>query len=273
MRTVSTRASALILVALAGVGLSACARGGAGAGRDLPYVARDVGTLYSAAKSRLDRHQYKVAAALFDEVERQHPYSVWARRAQLMGAFSYYLDADYTKAIAGAQRFLSVHPGNRDAPYAYYLIALSYYEQISDVTRDQKITEQARTALTEVVRRFPNTQYAADARLKLDLVNDHLAGKEMEIGRFYQRSGRWIAAQLRFQNVVENYQTTSHAAEALYRLTESSLALGVPAEAVRYAAVLGANYPGSEWYQKAYDLVQRHAPNASATRAPATTAG
>ncbi|MBD8679285.1 outer membrane protein assembly factor BamD [Sphingomonas sp. CFBP 13720] len=255
MRTVSSRASALLLVALAGVGLSACARGGAGAGRDLPYVARDVGTLYSAAKDRLDRHQYKVAAALFDEVERQHPYSVWARRAQLMGAFSYYLDADYTKAIAGSQRFLSVHPGNRDAPYAYYLIALSYYEQISDVTRDQKITLQAMESLGELSRRYPNTPYAADARLKLDLVRDHLAGKEMEIGRFYQQRGQWLAAQIRFRSVVDEYQTTTHAPEALMRLTETYLALGVPGEAKKSAAVLGANYPGTDWYQRAYDLI------------------
>lgn len=273
-RTGTLRTGLVAGIAASTLLLGACAgRGGGDAVRDTNYVARDVETLYAEARNRLDRGQPKVAAELFGEVERQHPYSPWARRAQLMAAFSHYLARDYNKSVQAAQRFLSIHPGNRDAPYAYYLIALSYYEQISDVTRDQKITEQARTALTEVVRRFPNTQYAADARLKLDLVNDHLAGKEMEIGRFYQRSGRWIAAQLRFQNVVENYQTTSHAAEALYRLTESSLALGVPAEAVRYAAVLGANYPGSEWYQKAYDLVQRHAPNASATPAPATTAG
>lgn len=273
-RTGTLRTGLVAGIAASTLLLGACAgRGGGDAVRDTNYVARDVETLYAEARSRLDRGQPKVAAELFGEVERQHPYSPWARRAQLMAAFSHYLARDYNKSVQAAQRFLSIHPGNRDAPYAYYLIALSYYEQISDVTRDQKITEQARTALTEVVRRFPNTQYAADARLKLDLVNDHLAGKEMEIGRFYQRSGRWIAAQLRFQNVVENYQTTTHAAEALYRLTESSLALGVPAEAVRYAAVLGANYPGSEWYQKAYDLVQRHAPNASATPAPAATAG
>ena len=232
-------------------------RGGAEA--DTAYVARDVETLYASAKTRLDRGESKIAAALFDEVERQHPYSPWARRAQLMSAFSYYTASDYNKAIQAAQRFLSIHPGNKDAPYAYYLIALSYYEQISDVQRDQSITEQALTSLREVDRRFPGTEYATDARLKIDLVEDHLAGKEMEIGRFYQKSGKWIAAQIRFQNVVENYQTTSHAAEALYRLTESSLALGIPTEAKKYAAVLGANYPGSEWYDKAYDLVQRHA--------------
>ena len=182
-----------------------------------------------------------------------------------MSAFSYYAGADYNKAIQSAQRFLTIHPGNKDAPYAYYLIALSYYEQISDVQRDQKITEQARTALTEVNRRFPQSEYAADARLKLDLVEDHLAGKEMEIGRYYQSSGRWIAAQMRFQNVVENFQTTSHAPEALYRLTETSLALGIPEEAVKYAAVLGANYPGNKWYDRAYELVQDHAAGVTAS--------
>ena len=247
--------------------LAGCASFGGPGGKDADtaYVARDVETLYSAAKDMLDRGNAKTAAALFDEVERQHPYSPWARRAQLMSSFSYYTIADYNKAIASAQRFLSIHPGNKDAPYAYYLIALSYYEQISDVQRDQKITEQARTALQEIVRRFPRSEYATDARLKLDLVNDHLAGKEMEIGRFYQKSGRWIAAQIRFQNVVDNYQTTSHAPEALYRLTESSLALGIPTEAVKYAAVLGANYPGNEWYDRAYDLVQDHAGGVTAS--------
>lgn len=242
-----------------------CAGTGGGSGDSLAYVARDVETLYAEAKRRLDSGNAKFAAALFDEVERQHPYSPWARRAQLMSAFSYYVARDYNKAIQSAQRFLSIHPGNKDAPYAYYLIALSYYEQISDVHRDQAITEQARTALNEVVRRFPQTEYASDARLKLDLVNDHLAGKEMEIGRFYERSGRWLAAQIRFQNVVDNYQTTSHAPEALYRLTETSLALGIPQEAVKYAAVLGANYPGTEWYEKAYELVQDHAAGVSAS--------
>ncbi len=203
------------------------------------YVARDAESLYSAAKQRLDRGDARVAAALFDEVERQHPYSPWARRAQLMSAFSYYVAKDYPKSIESAQRFLQIHPGNKDAPYAYYLIALSYYEQISDVDRDQKVTEQALTALNDVQRRYPNTQYAADARLKADLVNDHLAGKEMEIGRFYERTGQWLAAQIRFQNVVEGFQTTSHTAEALYRLTETNLALGIPEQAKKYAAVLG----------------------------------
>jgi outer membrane protein assembly factor BamD len=254
MRYSMTRAIALTTLAAIALPLAGCAgRGGARA--DTPYVARDVGTLYSAAKKRLDQHQYKLAAALFDEVERQHPYSVWARRAQLMGSFSYYLNKDYQESIQSAQRFLAVHPGNRDAPYAYYLIAISYYEQISDVTRDQKITQQALDALGELTRRYPNSRYAADARLKMDLVRDHLAGKEMEIGRFYQVRGQWLAASLRFRTVADQYQMTTHTPEALMRLTETYLALGMPDEANKAAAVLGANYPGTDWYARAYKLM------------------
>ena len=241
------------------IALSGCSLlGGGNRGADTSYVARDVNTLYNTAKDRLDRGQYRVAAALFDEVERQHPYSPWARRAQQMSAFSYYLGRDYSKAIESSRRFLSIHPGNKDAPYAYYLIALSYYEQISDVTRDQKITEQALSTLGEVARRYPNSRYAADAQLKMDLVNDHLAGKEMEIGRFYQRRGKWLAATIRFREVIDKYQTTTHTPEALMRLTESYLALGIPSEAKASAAVLGANYPGSKWYERAFELVQKH---------------
>jgi outer membrane protein assembly factor BamD len=256
---------AVLALATGALALTAGCAGRGGKNRDTAYVARDVDTLYSAAKQRLDRGDTRQAAALFDEVERQHPYSPWARRAQLMSAFSYYVARDYTKAIQSAQRFLSIHPGNKDAPYAYYLIALCYYEQISDVTRDQKITQQAKQALTEVARRYPGTRYAADARLKLDLVNDHLAGKEMTIGRFYERTGKLIAATLRFRNVIDNYQTTSHAPEALYRLVETYLSLGVPDEAQKAAAVLGANYPGSAWYRKAYGLMNKHAPGTVAS--------
>lgn len=259
----SLRASTRLLAAALVISplLAACA-GGSGVKKDTRYVARDVNTLYRAAQDRLERRQYKIAAALFDEVERQHPYSPWARRAQLMSAFSYYMDREYTPSIEAAQRFLSIHPGNKDAPYAYYLIGLSYYEQISDVTRDQKITEQAKNALGEVIRRYPDSRYAADARLKTDLVQDHLAGKEMEIGRFYERSSNWLAASIRFREVTEKFQTTSHTPEALYRLTECYLALGIPEEAKKSAAVLGANYPGSKWYDRAYELMQKHAPSA-----------
>jgi outer membrane protein assembly factor BamD len=244
--------------------LAACAGSGNKTRADTSYVARDVNTLYSLAKSRLDRGDYATAAAVFDEVERQHPYSIWARRAQLMSAFSYYAARDYTKSIESSRRFLSIHPGNRDAPYAYYLIALSHYEQIEDVTRDQSTTRLALDSLGEIVRRFPDTRYASDARLKIDLVRDHLAGKEMEVGRFYQRRNQWLAAATRFRMVIDEYQTTSHTPEALMRLTETYLALGIPEEARKSAAVLGANYPNTDWYKRAYNLVQRHASNAPA---------
>ncbi len=256
MRTPQSKALAAALIAVLALPVAGCARNSAKT--DLPYVARDVGTLYSTARKRLDQGRYKEAAILFDEVERQHPYSIWARRAQLMSAFSYYLNKDYTESIQSAQRFLSVHPGNRDAPYAYYLVALSYYEQIRDVTRDQKITLQALNALGELTRRYPNTRYASDARLKIDLVNDHLAGKEMEIGRFYETRGQWLSATLRFRTVIDKYQTTTHTPEALMRLTESYLSLGLPEEAQKATAVLGANYPGTPWYSQAYKLMERH---------------
>jgi outer membrane protein assembly factor BamD len=251
-----TRIAAVLLVAALVLPAGGCARNRAKS--DTGYVARDVNTLYALAKKRLDQGDYELAAKLFDEVERQHPYSVWARRAQLMSAFSYYVAEKYQDSINSAQRFLTIHPGNKDAPYAHYLIAMSYYQQVNDVTRDQRTTQQALDAFGELVRRYPDSRYASDARLKMDLLNDHLAGKEMEIGRFYERSGKWLAANLRFRKVVEDYQTTSHTPEALERMVETYLALGIPNEAHKAAAVLGANYPGSKWYKYAYNLVQRH---------------
>jgi outer membrane protein assembly factor BamD len=175
-----------------------------------------------------------------------------------MSAFSYYVAKKYPEAISSAQRFMTIHPGNKDAPYAHYLVSMSYYQQVTDVTRDQRNTQQALDAFGELVRLYPDSRYASDSRLKMDLLNDHLAGKEMEIGRFYERSGKWLAANLRFRKVVEDYQTTSHAPEALERMVETYLALGVPQEAQKAAAVLGANYPGSKWYQRSYNLMRRH---------------
>ena len=255
-----TRTAALLLACAIVIPAAGCARNKTGS--DTAYIARDVNSLYALAKQRLDKGQYEDAAKLFDEVERQHPYSVWARRAQMMSAFSYYMAQKYPEAISSAQRFLTIHPGNKDAPYAHYLIAMSHYQQIEDVTRDQASTANAQQAFGELMRRYPDSRYASDARLKLDLINDHLAGKEMEIGRFYQRQGNWLAATIRFRTVVDKYQTTSHTPEALERLVESYLALGIPVEAKKSAAVLGANYPGNEWYQRAYKLMQRHAPSA-----------
>jgi outer membrane protein assembly factor BamD len=257
MRNFPRPLAALVIVAML-VPIAGCAGGRKRGGTDTQYVARDVNTLYTAARNRFDRGQVRVAAQLFDEVERQHPYSIWARRAQLMSAFSYYLAKEYQKSIDSARRFLAIHPGNKDAPYAHYLIAISYYEQIEDVSRDQSTTRQALNSLGELIRRYPDTRYASDARLKVDLVRDHLAGKEMEVGRFYQRRRQWLASVIRFRTVIDEYQTTSHTPEALLRLTESYLALGVRDEARKSAAVLGANYPGTKWYERAYKLVQKY---------------
>jgi outer membrane protein assembly factor BamD len=214
--------------------------------------------IYAVALTQLDKGNWVPCAQAFDEVERQHPYSVWARRAILMSAFCYYQANKYNDSILAADRFITLHPGNKDAPYAYYLKAVSLYEQIVDVGRDQRRTEQAMGALGELVRRFPQTDYARDARLKLDLTKDHLAGKEMAIGRYYLRRGEQLAAISRFRTVVEKYQTTSHAPEALHRLVESYLALGVVGEARSAAAVLGHNYPGSEWYEDSFSLMQEY---------------
>ena len=249
-----TRIAALLLLPVILLPVAGCA--GKKVKGDTAYVARDVNTLYSLAKDRLDRGDYETAAKLFDEVERQHPYSIWARRAQLMSAFGYYMAQKYPDAVSSAQRFLTIHPGNKDAPYANYLIAMSYYQQIEDVTRDQATTEQASQAFGELIRRYPQSRYAADARLKLDLINDHLAGKEMEIGRYYQRSGNWLAASMRFRTVVDKFQSTSHIAEALERLVECYLNLGIPDEAWKAAAVLGKNYPGTYWYRQSLRLLR-----------------
>ena len=241
--------------------------------KDQAYVARDVESLYLAAKDALSRKQYRQAAAMFDEVERQHPYSVWARRAQLMSAFSYFVAKDFTDSISSSQRFLSLHPGSREAPYAYYMIAVSYYEQISGVQRDQRITQQALDSLGELIRRYPNSDYAVDARLKIDLARDHLAGKEMEVGRYYQQQGLFLAAIIRFRTVVDQYDTTSHTPEALHRLVESYLALGLPDEAKKADAVLGANYAGSKWYQRSYALMNTKAKPAPAPAAAKAESG
>lgn len=220
-----------------------------------PYVERPVEELYNNAMDELLNSNYKVAADLFDEVERQHPYSVWASKAQLMAAYAHYQDNRYEDAINALDRFIELHPGNRDIAYAYYLKALSFYERISDVRRDQRMTEQAFDALQEIVRRFPDSKYARDAGLKLDLARDHLAGKEMAIGRYYLERGHYLAAINRFRTVVEDYQTTTHVPEALHRLVEAYLALGVVKEAKATAAVLGYNFPGSEWYVDSYALL------------------
>ena len=220
------------------------------------YVDRPVEELYDVALGVLEQGIYEEAALLFDEVERQHPYSSWATKAQLMAAYSYYQDDAYDSAIIALDRFIQLHPSNADVPYAYYLKALCYYEQISDVRRDQRMTDLARTNLAELVKRFPASKYAKDAKLKLDLTRDHLAGKEMEIGRYYQTQGQFLAAVNRFRIVIDRYQSTTHVPEALHRMTESYVALGLHQQAQKAAAVLGHNFPGSDWYEDSYRLVE-----------------
>jgi outer membrane protein assembly factor BamD len=244
---VSIRVVALIAV----LALAAC---GGTTDKDT-YVEKPVETLYNDAMDNVVASDYVKAAKGFDEVERQHPYSVWATKAQLMSAYSLYEAGHYDESILAADRFIQLHPGHRDVAYAYYLKALDYYVQITDVGRDQRITEDALKTMQEVVRRFPDTRYARDARLKMDLTRDHLAGKEMEIGRYYQTVGEFLAAINRFRTVIQTYQTTTHVPEALHRLTECYLALGLNDEAKRTASVLGYNYPGSEWYRDSYALV------------------
>jgi len=245
----------LIGVLLLCAAVSACSL--SGKKEKFAYVERPVETLYSDATKQLKYKRYDRAVLLFEEVERQHPYSTWARRAMLMKAFAYYQDNSYDDAIQAANQFIALHPGNKDTPYAYYLKAICHYERIRDIGRDQNITNDAATALTDVVRRYPDTEYARDARLKLDLTFDHLAGKEMDVGRFYLRDNKHIAAINRFKTVIEKYQTTNHVPEALHRLVEAYLELGIVDEARAAAAVLGHNYPGSRWYEDTYRLFDR----------------
>lgn len=234
-----------------GVALSACTV------NDEPeYVERPVSSIYNEAMDLLQNTQYRDAAQQFDEVERQHPYSVWATKAQLMAAYSCYQSNRYDDAIIALDRFTQLHPANRDVAYAYYLKALSYYEQISDVARDQKMTDLALQALNEVVKRFPASEFARDAKIKIDLTYDHLAGKEMEIGRYYLDQKYYLAAINRFRTVVEKFDTTTHVPEALHRLTEAYLALGIQTEARKTASVLGHNFPNSEWYSDSFYLFE-----------------
>jgi outer membrane protein assembly factor BamD len=223
---------------------------------ELAYVERPVETIYNEATISLGRNNWDMAAAQFDEVQRQHPYSPWAQRAMLMSAYTHYRSRDYEEAIKSAQEYITLHPGGDGAPYAYYLVAICHFDQIIDVGREQARSELALAALNEVTARFPDSEYARDAELKTDMVRDQLAGKEMEIGRYYLRRSEHLAAINRFKAVIQKYDTTSHAPEALHRLVESYLSIGLISQAQAAAAVLGHNYPGSDWYTDSYKLMQ-----------------
>jgi outer membrane protein assembly factor BamD len=247
-------ARSTLVVAMCALALAGCA-GHKKNKAKLAYEERPVELLYSTGADRLDRGQWNQAVAYFQEVERQHPYSEWSRRAILMQAFAHYQANNYAEAIADSDRFIQLYPGNPAAAYAHYIKAVCYFEQIVDVGRDQAATGQALDNLRDVVQRYPRTEYAQDSRLKIDMVNDQLAGKEMTIGRWYEHNGDTLAAIGRYKSVVDRYQTTSHTPEALYRLVECYLTLGLLDEAKRNGAVLGYNYPGDIWYGDAYKLL------------------
>ena len=240
----------LLVVAALALGLAACNSDK----KELEDKEQSVYEIYSTAVSYVDNGRFTDAGKHFDEVERQHPYSVWSTKAMLMSAYAYYRADQYDEAITRLDRFIQVHPGNRDIAYAYYLKGLCSYERIADIRRDQDQTAKALDALEDVISRFPDSPYGRDARLKIDLVRDHLAGREMSIGRFYVHNRQYLAAINRFKVVVDQFGSTSHVAEALYRLTEAFTALGLSSEAHKSAAVLGFNYPSTDWYRDAYAL-------------------
>ena len=245
----------LSAVAVSALTISACS--GRGNRPRLAYEERPVEALYNTGYQRLESRRWADAIDYFQEVERQHPYSEWSRRAILMQIYAYYQNNNYAEAIAAADRFIALFPGNPSAPYAFYMKAICNFEQITDVGRDQNFALQALDGLRDVTRRYPGTPYATDAMVKIDMVNDQLAGKEMSIGRYYQRAGQPLAAINRYKAVIDNeaYQRTSHTPEALYRLVEVYVGLGLKDEATRNGAVLGHNYPGSPWYAEAYALL------------------
>ncbi len=211
--------------------------------------------IYQEGEAELESGAPDDAAFYFGEIERLYPYSDWAKRGLIMQAFAYHKDRDYPNSRASAQRYLDFYPADEDAAYAQYLLALSYYDQIDDVGRDQGLTFQALQALRGVIEGYPESEYVAPATLKFDLAFDHLAGKEMEIGRYYLKRGHYSAAVSRFRVVVEDFQTTTHTPEALHRLVEAYLSLGLTAEAQTAGAILGHNYRGTDWYQDSYALL------------------
>ena len=243
--------------------MSACSSLGIGGNKKtkLAYIERPAEQIYNQGFKRIEKNDWDRAKLFFQEVERQHPFSKWARRAMLMQAYANYRSTDYEDSIVSAQRFIGLHPGSDSTPYAYYLIAMNYYDQIYDVGRDQETTVNAEAALQQVVRRYPNSDYARDARLKLELTHDHLAGKEMTIGRYYLKENQHLAAIGRFKNVVKNYETTSQTEEALHRLVEAYVSLGIISEAKLVGSVLGYNYPSGEWYQDSYNLLEEYGVN------------
>ena len=245
---------ALVAALLAGCG--GLGGGGNLFAKDAPIESYSAEQIYERGEFELNRKRPDDAAHYFSEIERLYPYSDWAKRALIMQAFAYHKDTDYENSRAAAQRFIDFYPADDDAAYAQYLLALSYYDQIDDVGRDQGLTFQALQSLRKVIETYPDSEYARSAVLKFDLAFDHLAGKEMEIGRYYLRRDHYAAAINRFRVVVEDFQTTSHTAEALHRLVEAYLSLGLTEEAQTAGAILGHNYRSTDWYEDSYKLLK-----------------
>ncbi|MEM9430022.1 MAG: outer membrane protein assembly factor BamD [Pseudomonadota bacterium] len=248
----STMRLGILIAVIALGGLSGCGRFGES---EIPVESRSAEELYLAAEFDLEAGRPLRAARQFDEVERLYPYSEWAKRAMMMSAFAYYDARFFEDSRAAAARYLDFFPADEDAAYAQYLIALSYYDQIVDVGRDQGTTFEALQELRETIERYPDSDYSSTAALKFDLALDHLAGKEMEVGRYYLKKGHFSAAINRFRVVVEDFQTTQHTPEALHRLIECYLSLGLTDEAQTAGAILGFNYQGSVWYEDSYALL------------------
>ncbi|MBN9344296.1 MAG: outer membrane protein assembly factor BamD [Caedibacter sp. 38-128] len=242
--------SALMIVSIFSV-LSACS-----STEEEKYVERPVEELYNTGLAELKERRFSKAANAFDEVERQHPYSQWATQAQLMSAYAHYQNQKYEKALAALDTFIQLHPAHPDISYAYYLQGLCYYEQLSPVERDQKMTELAMNSFQEILKRFPDSSYAKDVKLKLSLLQDMIAAKEMQVGRYYQTRKRYIAAMNRFSKVVKDFQTTAHVPEALHRLVEVYLALNLKEEALSTASILSHNFPTNNWYTETYLLMK-----------------
>jgi outer membrane protein assembly factor BamD len=239
------------LVAAAVLALAAC-----GGGQEtVPIASRSAEDIFNAGELALAAGDAGQAAQLFDAVERLYPYSDWSRRATIMAAYAHYQDRNFAESRMAAERYLDFYPADDDAAYAQYLIALTHYDQIVDVGRDQSTTFEALVALREVIERYPDSDFVKSSELKFDLALDQLAGKEMEVGRYYLKRGHFTAAINRFRAVVEEYQTTSHTAEALYRLIEAYLSLGLTDEAQTAGAILGHNYQGSDWYADGFALL------------------
>ena len=253
--TVGKSRAKLVGAIVVGLGLAACSDNGRVERGEVDYENFSAQQIFERAEYDLERRNAGLAAEVFGEVERLYPYSEWAKRALIMQAYAYHQDEDYENSRSAAQRFIDFYPTDEDAAYAQYLLALSYYDQIDEVGRDQGLTFQALQSLRQVIERYPDSEYARSAILKFDLAFDHLASKEMEIGRYYLRREHFAAAINRFRVVVEDFQTTTHTPEALHRLVEAYLSLGLTDEARTAGAILGHNFQGTEWYEESYKLL------------------